>query len=52
MKASPALLDVLRAQIETVTLEAQAAGWDDERRLLMFPTPEGGFARDGHFASV
>lgn len=27
VKASPALLDALRAQMETATLEAQAAGW-------------------------
>lgn len=36
VKASPALLDALRAHLETMTLEGQVKGWTPEQRQLVF----------------
>ena len=49
VKASPALLDALRAQVGAVELEAQVKGWDVDQRQLVFPTTSGRIIRHGHF---
>lgn len=49
VKASPALLEALRAHIGAMELEAQVKEWDTERRQLVFPTPTGRIIRHGHF---
>lgn len=49
VKASPALMAALRAQIETVELEAGVKGWTPEQRALVFPNEVGGICRYRHF---
>lgn len=49
VKASPALLAALKAQVETVELEGQVKQWDDDARRLVFPTSGGHIIRHGHF---
>jgi integrase len=41
VKASPALLTALRAQLEAVALEGQVQGWSPEQRELVFPNKAG-----------
>jgi len=49
VKASPALLAALRAQVDAMDLEGQVKEWDIEQRQLVFPTPNGRIIRHGHF---
>jgi integrase len=41
VKASPALLAALRAQLEAMALEGQVHDWTPERRALVFPNKAG-----------
>jgi integrase len=49
VKASPALLTALRAQVDAMDLEGQIKKWDTEQHQLVFPTPTGRIIRHGHF---
>src|SRR5262249_41748295 len=45
---SPALAAILRAQIETVNLDAQHGEWSPEQRELVFPNTIGGLRQHAH----
>jgi integrase len=49
VKASPALMDALRAHVAAMELEGQVKEWDLAQRQLIFPTPSGRLMRHGHF---
>jgi integrase len=49
VKASPALLEALRAHVAAMELEGQVKGWDIAQRQLVFPTPSGRITHHGHF---
>ncbi len=49
VKASPALLAALRAQVEAVALEGQLKRWAPEQRQLVFPNTLGRVASYTHF---
>jgi len=49
VKASPALLIALRAQVEAVDLEAQVGGWNAAQREWIFPNTRGGLVSYTHF---
>jgi integrase len=49
VKASPALLEALRAQIDAVDLEGVTKGWNAGQCQLVFPTPSGKIMRYSHF---
>lgn len=49
VKASPALLDALRAHLEAMTLEGQVKDWTTAQRQLVFPNKAGRVMRYGNF---
>ena len=49
MKASPALLAALRAQVDAVELEGQVKEWTPEQRAWVFPNAAGHFPRYSSF---
>jgi integrase len=49
VKASPALLEALRQQIESVDLEAGVKGWSGEQKQLVFPNTRGRVTGHAHF---
>jgi integrase len=49
VKASPALLNALRAHIEAMDLDGQVKSWSPEVRQLVFPTAAGKVARYSTF---
>jgi integrase len=49
VKASPALLQALRAQVEAAALEGQVKQWTPEQRQLVFPNTVGRITHHGQF---
>lgn len=49
VKASPALLEALRAHVTAMELEAQVKAWTPVQRQLVFPTTHGNIARYSWF---
>jgi integrase len=49
VKASPALVAALRAQVDAVELEGQVKEWTPAQRRLVFPTQNGRIIRHGYF---
>ncbi len=51
VKASPALLDALRAHLGAIELEGQVKEWTPEQRQLVFPNSRGRITHHGQFVA-